>query len=156
MTSPVRMSCRPQQLRQACIGSTQTCLRTTRGRFRNMWVCLSLFLYLAGRRGPLDMWRHWSHGTHGGSRAVPCREAESGAVRYVAMSEPPRRGTEPWDAWQHWSPPQYEGRVQSHETRGSIKALFNSETGPKPCNTWQRPPQHGDRVQNWRTRGGSW
>jgi hypothetical protein len=58
----------------------------------------------AGRWGPepRDVWRRqsppergdriWSHGTHDGTRALPSREARSGAAGRVAVSEPSQMG----------------------------------------------------------------
>jgi hypothetical protein len=47
------------------------------------------------------------------------------AVEHVAASEPSqvgKRGPVPWDTWQHWSPPEQGGRIQSRETHGSPRA----------------------------------
>jgi hypothetical protein len=48
----------------------------------------------------------------------------------VAASKPSsaeRRGPELQDTWQHWSPSQWEGGIQSHGTRGSTGALLGRE-----------------------------
>jgi hypothetical protein len=88
-----------------------------------------------------------------------------------------RRGLEPYDTWQHRSPPQSRGEVQSHRTRGSAGAHLSQEArsgaaghvtaseltsagrqGPKPQETWQHRslPQSGGEVRSRRTRGRAW
>jgi hypothetical protein len=73
-----------------------------------------------------------SHGTHGSSEALPSREVGSEATGHVTVPEPSRagrRGPEPQDAWQHRSPPELGGGVQSHGTRGNTRALPGREAG---------------------------
>jgi hypothetical protein len=40
-----------------------------------------------------------------------------------------RQGPEPWDTWQHRSPPEQGGGVRYHGTRGSVGALPSREAG---------------------------
>jgi hypothetical protein len=50
----------------------------------------------------------------------------------VAAPEPSRVGrqdAEPWDTWQRRSPPEKGGRIRSHGTRGSARALLSREAG---------------------------
>jgi hypothetical protein len=42
-----------------------------------------------------------------------------------------RQGPEPWDTWQHRSPPEQGGGVQYHGTRGSVRALSSREAGSR-------------------------
>jgi hypothetical protein len=68
----------------------------------------------------------------GSIRALLSGEAGFRAVGRMATSEPSsagRRGPEPWGTWQRRSPPQREGRVWSHRTRGSAGALLRGEVG---------------------------
>jgi hypothetical protein len=58
----------------------------------------------------------------GGPGALLSREMGSGAVGHVVAPEPShegRRGLEPWDAWQHQSPPTQGGWVQCRGTHDS-------------------------------------
>jgi hypothetical protein len=59
------------------------------------------------------------------ARSPPSREVGFGAVGHVAAPEPTSvgmRGPEPYDMWQHRSPPQSIGEVWSHRTHGSTGA----------------------------------
>jgi hypothetical protein len=53
-----------------------------------------------------------------------------GAAGHMAVPEPTsgrRRGPEPLDTWQYWSPPRLGGEVRSHMTRGSVGVHLNRE-----------------------------
>jgi hypothetical protein len=74
-----------------------------------------------------------SHGTHGGTRALPSGKAGSRAVGRVAALEPSRverRGPQLRDAWRHQSPPKQRGGVWSCKTQGATGALPNGAARP--------------------------
>jgi hypothetical protein len=79
------------------------------------------------------MWQHRSppqsrgevrsHRTRGSTGAHLSSEARSTTIGHVAMSEPTsaeRRDLEPYDTWQHRSPPQLGGEVRSRREHGSV------------------------------------
>jgi hypothetical protein len=89
---------------------------------------------LGGRHDPelQDLWC---------TRAVPCREAGSGAARHVAHQSPTLQG----------------GGVRSHCTCHSAgtEPFLSGWWDPEPLGTWQprTPPWLGGRVRRCRARG---
>jgi hypothetical protein len=75
-----------------------------------------------------------------------------GAVGHMATPEPApvgKRGLEPQDAWQRWSPPQPGDEVQSHKTRGSAGAHFNRKARSGAIGHVAAP----EELQSHMTRG---
>jgi hypothetical protein len=117
----------------------------------------SLYLKSVAHKEPWETWQRRSpsqsggevrsHRTRGSAGAHLSREASFGAIGHVAAPEPTsvgRWGPEPYDTWQHRSPPQ-----PSHRTRDSVGAHLSWEaksgaiwhmTAPEPTSTgWQGP-----------------
>jgi hypothetical protein len=64
--------------------------------------------------------------TRGSAGALSSRDARSGAVGHVVVSEPSRarrQDLEPRDSWQRWSPPEQEGMIQCCRACGSTSSL---------------------------------
>jgi hypothetical protein len=86
-------------------------------RVRSRGTCGSIGALLNREAG--GTWQHrsppkqrdgvWTRGTRGSTEALPSREAGSETVWHVAAPKPSRAGRrdpEPWDTWQHRSPPE--------------------------------------------------
>jgi hypothetical protein len=87
------------------------------------------------RRSPPEQGgRIRSRGTRGSAGALSSRKAGFGDAGHVPALEPFQVGRydlEPWDTWQHRSPLELRGRIQTRETCDNTEALPCKEAGSR-------------------------
>jgi hypothetical protein len=111
----------------------------------DLWQC---------RSPPKQGGRIQSHGTQGGTRAIPSREAgPQPRDTWQHRSPPAGQGSEPWDTWKRQSPPNWEAGSRDAGHMATPEPSRVERWNPEPLDTWWRwsPPWLEGRVWYYRS-----